>query len=131
MTAVIATKASPPGLFSTTTGWPHFAERLSAKTRAVMSTPEPGPSGMIKCTGRCGQLCANDDAVSIVAKAEKISTRVARRKLSIDPPLFECERRLAPLACGFIFFGRLAKTNLMPIRIHAKLGGLQLRLAKK
>ena len=53
MTEVIATKASPPGLFSTTTGWPHFADRLSANTRAVISAPEPGPSGMTTLTARC------------------------------------------------------------------------------
>ena len=56
MTAVMAMIASPPGLFSTTTGWPHLADSLSANTRAVMSTPEPGPSGMMNLTGRGGQL---------------------------------------------------------------------------
>ena len=41
----MATKPSPPGRFSTTTGWPHFAASFSAIRRAPMSAPEPGPSG--------------------------------------------------------------------------------------
>ena len=45
--ALIATIASPPGRFSTTTGLPHFAASLSASRRVVMSTPLPGPSGRI------------------------------------------------------------------------------------
>ena len=53
--AEIATIASPPGLFSTTTGLPHFCDSLSAISRAPMSTPEPGPSGTMKRALRCGQ----------------------------------------------------------------------------
>ena len=56
--AVMATIASPPGLFSITTGLPHFAERRSAISRAPISTPEPGPSGRMNLTLRCGQFCA-------------------------------------------------------------------------
>ena len=53
---VIATKPSPPGRFSTTTGWPHFAASFSAISRAPMSAPEPGPSGRMMRTGRVGQI---------------------------------------------------------------------------
>src|SRR5476651_1802414 len=65
--------ASPPGRFSTTTGWPHFCDSLSANTRAVISTPEPGPSGMMNLTERCGQTgaCAIvnvDDKANATAK---------------------------------------------------------------
>src|SRR6185295_4392566 len=55
---VTATTPSPPGRFSITTDWPQRADSLSASRRAVMSTPEPGPSGRMNLTGRCGQLGA-------------------------------------------------------------------------
>ena len=54
--AVTATTPSPPGRFSITTDWPHFAASRSPSSRAVMSTPAPGPSGgEMNRTGRCGQ----------------------------------------------------------------------------
>jgi hypothetical protein len=58
--ALMATMPSPPGRFSTTTGWPHFADSLSAMSRALISTPLPGPSGRMSFTARVGQLCAAD-----------------------------------------------------------------------
>src|SRR5476651_2537417 len=88
MTAVIAMKASPPGLFSTTTGWPHLADSLSANTRAVMSTPEPGPSGITNLTGCCGHVCAGDGAAvdTSAAKPQRIKARIERRGLSMVFP---------------------------------------------
>ena len=58
--ALMATMPSPPGRFSTTTGWPHFADSLSAISRAPISTPLPGPSGRMSFTARVGQFCAAD-----------------------------------------------------------------------
>ena len=63
MKLLIATIPSPPGRFSTTTGWPQRAESLSAIRRAPMSAPEPGPSVRINLTVRCGQVCAATGAI--------------------------------------------------------------------
>ncbi len=49
---------SPPGLFSITTGWPHFCVSFSANSRPPMSAPAPGPNGTMNFTGRVGQFCA-------------------------------------------------------------------------
>ena len=49
---------SPPGLFSITTGWPHFCVSFSANSRAPMSAPAPGPNGTMNFTGRVGQFSA-------------------------------------------------------------------------
>src|SRR5687767_14769733 len=76
--------ASPPGLFSTTTGLPHFAASLSAISRAVMSTPEPGPSGTMKRTERVGQDCVCASAGvdrQIAATVPKIRLRRSIRVL--------------------------------------------------
>src|ERR1700687_4394369 len=88
MTAVIAMKASPPGLFSTTTGWPHLADSLSANNRAVMSTPEPGPSGIYNTTGRCGHVCADDGAAidTSAAKPQTTKVRIERHGLRMHFP---------------------------------------------
>src|SRR6266699_3445855 len=58
MKALMATKPSPPGRFSTTTGFPQRAASRSAKSRPPISDPEPGPSGRMNLTVRCGQACA-------------------------------------------------------------------------
>jgi len=47
-----------PGLFSMTTGWPHFAPSLSLMARAMRSSELPGPVGTTMRTGLVGQLCA-------------------------------------------------------------------------
>src|SRR5664280_2412853 len=75
-----------PGLFSTTTGWPHLADSLSANTRAVMSTPEPGPSGITNLTGCCGHVCADDGAAvdTSAAELQRIKARIERRGLNMD-----------------------------------------------
>src|SRR5674476_1248600 len=91
MTAVIAVKASPPGRFSTITVCPQLADSLSANTRAVMSTPEPGPSGITNLTRRCGQVCVcADDGAAVdtsAAKPQRIKARIERRRLRMD---FSC-----------------------------------------
>src|SRR5262245_45633967 len=88
----MATMPSPPGRFSTTTGWPHFAESLSANKRAPMSTPLPGPSVMMNLTGRLGQASAaalgcdsdGNSRKSAAARIENAQTDFAL--LLMDPP---------------------------------------------
>ena len=46
-----------PGLFSTTTGWPHFSASFGPMTRARMSMPVPGENGTTSVTGREGNAC--------------------------------------------------------------------------
>src|SRR5450830_819260 len=94
MTAIIATKASPPGRFSTTTVWPHFADSLSAKSRAVMSTPEPGPSGMTNLTVRCGQVgvCADDSVEDSASATMKPMQANDDRRLGMLSPGGKAER---------------------------------------
>src|SRR4051794_35502821 len=58
---------SPPGLFSITTGWPHFCVSFSANSRPPMSAPAPGPNGTMNFTVRVGQVCACAGATSGVA----------------------------------------------------------------
>src|SRR5262245_56719091 len=55
MKALMATTASPPGRFSTTTGWFQRVVSRSDRSRAPMSAPLPGPSDTMNLTGRCGQ----------------------------------------------------------------------------
>src|SRR5215471_7646275 len=50
--------ASPPGRFSTTTDWPQRADSRSARRRAVISDPLPGPIETMNLTVRLGQACA-------------------------------------------------------------------------
>ena len=52
----MATMASPPGRFSTTTGWPQRWVRRSANSRAPMSEPLPAPSVRMNRTGRVGHF---------------------------------------------------------------------------
>src|SRR5262249_48741501 len=90
--AVIATMLSPPGRFSTTTGCPHSACNLSAKSRAPMSAPAPGPNGTMNFTGRCGHAPARtaSGAASTTAPI-KPHDKNARRVLSMK------RLRLCPL----------------------------------
>jgi hypothetical protein len=49
---------SPPGRFSTTTGWPQSGDSFSANSRAPMSAAAPGPNGTRNLTDRVGQAGA-------------------------------------------------------------------------
>ena len=69
--AWIATMLSPPGLFSITTGWPHFCVSFSANSRPPMSAPAPGPNGTMNFTGRVGQFCACAGVTSGVARTAR------------------------------------------------------------
>ena len=84
-------KLSPPGLFSTTTDCPHFCDSRSANMRAVMSTPEPGPSGTMKRTVRVGQVCADAGAALVInAQAQRKKAASERRLSMISPGTHEC-----------------------------------------
>jgi len=71
-----------------------LADSLSANSRAVMSTPEPGPSGTMNLTGRCGQTgaCADDgvSADTSAANTKKMNpnTRNSGRRIDVSPSDF-------------------------------------------
>src|SRR5262249_41312082 len=46
-----------PGLFSTTTCWPHISERRAPTMRPIPSMPPPGVNGTTSLTKRAGQAC--------------------------------------------------------------------------
>src|SRR5262249_41961902 len=73
---------SPPGRFSTTTGWPQRALSRSASSRAPISTPDPGPSGSKNLTVRCGQLCANAGGVHSINGASRPKASSERRTMA-------------------------------------------------
>ena len=51
-----------PGLFSTTTVWPHIGVSLSATARAIWSVPPPGEAPTSNLTGLVGHSCASAGA---------------------------------------------------------------------
>src|SRR5260370_8216459 len=60
-----------PGLFSTTTGWPHFSLSFGPMTRARMSMPVPGENGTTSVTVRLGNACPcamDESSASTVAQ---------------------------------------------------------------
>jgi hypothetical protein len=84
--ALMATSASPPGRFSTTTGWPQRLVSRSASSRVPMSMPLPGPSVTRNLTGRCGQFCAADGIVAPTSVASASPTaNNARWVQNMDP----------------------------------------------
>src|SRR5258708_24490246 len=78
----MATRPSPPGRFSTTTGWPQRLLNRSAISRVPISTPLPGPSVTMNLTVRCGQVCAVDGSAARTSTARKATANVRRRMLS-------------------------------------------------
>ena len=78
---VMASMPSPPGRFSTTTGWPHFCDSLSANMRAPMSTPLPAPSVTMKRTGRVGQASAA--AAGLASSGLSASAAVSAPKIIV------------------------------------------------
>src|SRR5688500_4417641 len=87
----MATMLSPPGLFSTTTGWPHLAGSRSANSRAPMSAPAPGPNGTMNLTVLVGQFCAVADSVGPM----KSRTRMPTNRNQIQRMTFS-DTRLSP-----------------------------------
>src|SRR3954470_23605838 len=55
-----------PGLFSTTTAWPHFSCSFCPTARARMSAVPPGGDGTMNLMGLAGHACA---AASVEAAA--------------------------------------------------------------
>ena len=74
----MATMPSPPGRFSTTTGWFQTFGRRSASSRMPISVPLPGPSVRISLTGRCGQLCAYPGAAANTLTASNVPAATAQ-----------------------------------------------------
>src|SRR5262249_39585172 len=110
--AVMATIPSPPGRFSTTTGWPQRAFSRSANRRAPMSTPAPAPSGSRNLTGRSGQVGACCDVCA--ADGDVQSTNGPRKLKAISK---RCNLRM-----GF------SKLSWPTRRLAAALGSLRLQL---
>src|SRR5258707_11682740 len=80
---------SPPGRFSTTTGWPQRADSLSAISRAPISTPLPGPRVTMNRTGRIGHVSAAPQPPDHSARVAAIKADRAQRAfiaLLIVPP---------------------------------------------
>ena len=50
--------ACPPGLFSTTTGWPICSDRRWPTTRATVSTAPPAAKGTMTLIALCGKSWA-------------------------------------------------------------------------
>src|SRR5262245_39845179 len=68
----MATKPSPPGRFSTTTGLPHRADNRSANKRAPMSAPAPGPNGTMNFTVWSGQTSAAEAGAWVTAHSSAL-----------------------------------------------------------
>src|SRR5215472_8867375 len=80
--ALMATRPSPPGRFSTTIGWPQRLLNRSAISRVPISTPLPGPSVTMNLTARCGQVCAVDGFAARTSRARKAMANARRCMLS-------------------------------------------------
>jgi hypothetical protein len=65
-----------PGLFSTMNDWPIDLEKLSARTRAMMSVAEPGVNATMILTGFEGYDCAAASPAN-AASARQASDRTS------------------------------------------------------
>src|SRR5580700_6471802 len=92
----MAIRPSPPGRFSTITGWPQRWVRRSANTRAPISVPLPGPSVTMNLTVRVGQSAAAD-GVAATSKTAMAPTMIAdgARRCMICSPSRVCGRPIA------------------------------------
>src|SRR5262245_30711022 len=84
--------ASPPGLFSTITDWPHRLESRSAIKRAPRSAPEPGPSGHMSFTVRCGQPCEAAGVIIASAATTAMTARQDAYDINMRSPLQDSRR---------------------------------------
>jgi hypothetical protein len=57
-TSCIATLPPPPGLFSTTIGWPRPFSISAASVRATIESCRRGANGTTRRSGFVGQVCA-------------------------------------------------------------------------
>src|SRR5262245_6555070 len=75
----MAMMLSPPGRFSTTTGWPQRCDSFSANSRAPTSTAAPGPNGTMNLTDRVGQAGAWATAPDTARPASSALTKAKTR----------------------------------------------------
>src|SRR5262245_19576594 len=72
-----------PGLFSTTTCWPHISDSRAPRMRAMPSMPPPGVNGTISLTTRVGHgagACAGARWTSGSWKAGDVAASATRRR---------------------------------------------------
>src|SRR2546430_216929 len=73
-----------PGLFSTTTCWPHISESRAPTMRPIESMPPPGVNGTTRRTKRVGQACANAGrSARLGASTHAAETPITRRRVSM------------------------------------------------
>src|SRR5947207_2167873 len=78
-----------PGLFSTTTCWPHISDSLAPTTRPMVSTPPPGVNGTIMRTKRLGHAgWASAEGATVGASAEAAASETKWRRSIMRIPLF-------------------------------------------
>src|SRR5207237_10936652 len=68
----------PPGLLSTTTGWPRYFWAISANFRRCASVVPPAVQGQMRVTGMEGNACA-------AARSGAASSTAATATLPIEP----------------------------------------------
>jgi hypothetical protein len=77
-----------PGLFSTTTFWPHVSLNFCAIPRPTTSSGPPGGKGTTRRAGRDGNACAIAGSVPVATTpaiaAAATRRHVARRKNACD-----------------------------------------------
>src|SRR5262245_48917108 len=75
-----------------TTGLPQRAGNRSARSRAPISAPDPGPSGTMNFTDRCGHDSARTGAVEATARANRTIADTRTRGMGDLPRRLEIER---------------------------------------
>src|SRR5436190_9154007 len=85
-----------PGLFSTSTCWPHRSPNFAATMRAIRSELPPGGYATMSFTGRAGHCCA----AATVTRQQSRTSRAARfmgllraRAASLAQPLVGLDAR--------------------------------------
>src|SRR5882672_1835018 len=83
----VPTTVPAPGLFSTTTGWPHTSCIFADTRRPMMSVAPPGGNGTIRRTGRVGKVCApaakDASAAASARERRKFMSLVLVRRLAV------------------------------------------------
>src|SRR5882762_7420453 len=93
----VPTTVPAPGLFSTTTGWPHTSCIFAATRRPMMSVAPPGGKGTINRTGREGNVCAfaarGDSAAASATHRRRFFMLAASRFAVADLEIGDAARR--------------------------------------
>jgi hypothetical protein len=74
----------PPGLFSTTIGWPRCLLASSASSRWWRSVEPPAGHGTMSVIGRDGNACARAAPNGATSAAAAAEARTARRRTPVD-----------------------------------------------